>query len=158
MAEARGKQLRAACLLGAAHRQWRDLGGNPDGAGAWLGQHQECERAARAGLGDARFEAEFARGGDLARDQAVAYALGEDQPSGTAASAAAATLVLTPREREIAGLVADGLTNREIAERLVISRRTAESHVENILAKLGFASRTQIVAWILQNGEKPDNS
>ena len=66
--------------------------------------------------------------------------------------------MLTPREREIAGLVADVLTNREIAERLVISRRTAESHVENILAKLGFASRTQIVAWILQHGEKPDNS
>jgi DNA-binding NarL/FixJ family response regulator len=55
---------------------------------------------------------------------------------------------LTRREWEITALVAQGLSNREIAAQLVIAQRTAESHVENILAKLGSSSRTQIVAWI----------
>ncbi len=54
---------------------------------------------------------------------------------------------LTKRELEIAGLVAEGLSNREIAERLIIAKRTADSHVEHILAKLGFTSRAQIAAW-----------
>lgn len=54
---------------------------------------------------------------------------------------------LTRREREIAELVAEGLTNREIATKLFISERTAESHVEQIRGKLGFRSRTQVAAW-----------
>ena len=54
---------------------------------------------------------------------------------------------LSPREREVAGLVAQGLGNRAIAERLVISERTAQNHVQHILAKLGFTSRAQIAAW-----------
>ena len=57
-------------------------------------------------------------------------------------------VALSPREREVAGLVAEGLTNREIAERLVISERTAEGHVEQIRNKLGFHSRTQIAGWV----------
>jgi non-specific serine/threonine protein kinase len=57
---------------------------------------------------------------------------------------------LTPREQQIARLVGQGLSNRQIAAQLVISQRTAESHVENILRKRGFASRTQIAAWISQ--------
>lgn len=63
-----------------------------------------------------------------------------------------ANLVMTPnltrREREVANLVAQGLTNREIAARLFISERTAESHVEQIRGKLGFRSRSQIAAWV----------
>ncbi|WP_181780366.1 ATP-binding protein [Pseudonocardia pini] len=54
---------------------------------------------------------------------------------------------LSPREREVAGLVAEGLTNRQIAARLVISQRTAGNHVAHILTKLGFTSRSQIAAW-----------
>ena len=54
---------------------------------------------------------------------------------------------LSPREDEVAKLVADGLTNRQIAARLVISDRTAETHVQHILTKLGFTSRSQIAAW-----------
>lgn len=56
---------------------------------------------------------------------------------------------LTARESEIAGLVARPLSNREIAAELVLSERTVETHVRSILAKLGFGSRTEIVAWVL---------
>jgi non-specific serine/threonine protein kinase len=54
---------------------------------------------------------------------------------------------LTRRQEEVADLVTQGLTDREIAARLVISPRTAESHVEQILARLGFRSRAEIAAW-----------
>ncbi len=59
---------------------------------------------------------------------------------------------LTPREREIVGLVAAGRSNRAIAEELFISPATAARHVANILAKLGFTSRTQIAAWAMDRG------
>jgi DNA-binding NarL/FixJ family response regulator len=55
--------------------------------------------------------------------------------------------VLSRRELEVATLVSEGLTNRQIAERLVISERTADRHVSNILAKLGVTSRAQVAAW-----------
>jgi DNA-binding NarL/FixJ family response regulator len=58
------------------------------------------------------------------------------------------TATLSKRELEVADLVAAGLTDREIAARLVISPRTAESHVQHILTKLGFRSRSQIAAWV----------
>lgn len=54
---------------------------------------------------------------------------------------------LTEREREVATLVAQGKSNREIADTLVVSKRTVAAHIGNILNKLGFASRTQIAAW-----------
>ena len=59
---------------------------------------------------------------------------------------------LTPREKEVATLVAGGLTNREIAERLVISERTAEGHIEQIRNKLGFRSRSQVASWATAEG------
>jgi DNA-binding CsgD family transcriptional regulator/sugar lactone lactonase YvrE len=59
---------------------------------------------------------------------------------------------LTRREREVASLVAQGLTNREIASRLFISERTAESHVEQLRGKLGFRSRGQVAAWVAAQG------
>jgi non-specific serine/threonine protein kinase len=54
---------------------------------------------------------------------------------------------LTPRELEIVELISEGLTNKKIAQRLVIAQRTAEGHVERILRKLGCDSRTQVAAW-----------
>jgi DNA-binding CsgD family transcriptional regulator/Arc/MetJ family transcription regulator len=59
---------------------------------------------------------------------------------------------LSRRESEVAGLVAEGLSNREIARRLVVSERTAETHVQHILTKLGFASRSQVAAWAVRRG------
>lgn len=67
---------------------------------------------------------------------------------GLAVALKTAPIVLTQREREVAGLVAQGLTNREIATKLFISERTAEYHVEQIRNKLGFHSRAQIASWI----------
>jgi DNA-binding NarL/FixJ family response regulator len=54
---------------------------------------------------------------------------------------------LTPREWEVAQLVAAGMTNRDIASTLVVSHRTVDGHLEHILAKLGFQSRAQVAAW-----------
>ncbi len=59
---------------------------------------------------------------------------------------------LTAREREIAELVARGLSNRAIADELVISQATVARHVANILAKLGFTSRTQVATWVVEHG------
>jgi DNA-binding NarL/FixJ family response regulator len=62
-------------------------------------------------------------------------------------SSGAARGFLTAREQEVVALIVEGLTNRQIAEHLVISERTAEHHVESILNKLGLASRAQVAAW-----------
>jgi DNA-binding CsgD family transcriptional regulator len=70
------------------------------------------------------------------RTGALAAQLGGSRPAG-----------LSPREAEVATLVAEGLTNRQIAARLVISERTAQNHVQHILTKLGFTTRSQIAAW-----------
>jgi DNA-binding NarL/FixJ family response regulator len=59
---------------------------------------------------------------------------------------------LTPREREVAALLAEGLSNAGLAERLYISPRTAAVHVSNILSKLGMASRTEVAAWAAREG------
>ena len=57
-----------------------------------------------------------------------------------------------PREQEVAGLVARGLTNKQIGETLYVSERTAENHVQHILTKLGFSNRSQIAAWASSSG------
>jgi DNA-binding CsgD family transcriptional regulator len=63
-----------------------------------------------------------------------------------------AAAVLTAREQEVVVLLARGLTNRQIGDELVISAQTAQRHVENILAKLGFRTRAQIAAWATAEG------
>src|SRR5262249_8979216 len=60
--------------------------------------------------------------------------------------------LLTPREREIAALVARGLANREIAARLVVAQRTVETHVHNILGKLELTTRGQLAFWAVEHG------
>jgi DNA-binding NarL/FixJ family response regulator len=62
---------------------------------------------------------------------------------------------LTPREREVAALLADGLSNGEIARRLYISTKTASVHVSNILAKLDMTSRTEVATWAVRTGLVP---
>ena len=62
---------------------------------------------------------------------------------------------LTPREREVARCLSQGKSNREIAEELVLSERTVENHVGNILTKLGFESRAQVAVWAVEKGLAP---
>ena len=65
---------------------------------------------------------------------------------------------LTRREAEVAQLMASGLTNREIAARLYLSVRTVEVHVDRILTKLGFRTRTQLTAWAYEHGLMTGNT
>jgi DNA-binding NarL/FixJ family response regulator len=65
---------------------------------------------------------------------------------------AAPPVRLTAREREVALLIAHGLTNRQIGERLVISTRTADNHAQHIFDKLGLWSRAQVAAWVAMQG------
>ena len=85
--------------------------------------------------------------GEVRLDPAVAAALALSlrTPASSAES-------LTPREREVITLVAEGRTNREIGKRLGVAERTARTHVSNILAKLGLASRTQAAMWAVREG------
>jgi DNA-binding NarL/FixJ family response regulator len=64
---------------------------------------------------------------------------------------------LTPREREVAALIGQGRSNRNIAEALVVSVRTVETYVTRILSKLGFDSRVQIATWAVEKGLAPSN-
>ena len=80
------------------------------------------------------------------------YSAGPDQPAAAAEPVrAGATIELSKREREVAQLVARGLSNREIADRLYLSERTIDNHVHHILDKLGFDSRVQVATWLVKN-------
>ena len=118
-----------------------------------IADHDACVEHTRAELGEESYARSFREGADLSFDEAVSLALGRRRSEGVDGDGAAAPVSavrLTKRETEIAGLVADGLTNREIAERLFMSQRTAEGHVARILRKLGFTTREQIKAWVAE--------
>ncbi|MEB3369722.1 LuxR C-terminal-related transcriptional regulator [Saccharopolyspora mangrovi] len=138
-----GQHRRAARLMGANQELWMPIGQPMFGFVTYLEAHERYTATLREALGDAQFAAEHTAGTHLSPDATVAYALGTPRQTRTADSSP-----LTRREGQVARLVAEGLTNREIAEHLVISPRTAESHVENILSKLGYTSRAQIAAYV----------
>jgi predicted ATPase/DNA-binding NarL/FixJ family response regulator len=135
----------AASLFGTAATLWDRCGAEPDIAVSLA--HRELLQATRGALGDARFEAAFAEGRQRNPHDILAPAarapVGHEDPLGTAVLPP-----LTRRESEIARLVATGLSNREIAVRLVIAQRTAETHLQHILNKLDFANRTQVAVWV----------
>src|SRR5579859_584578 len=111
-------------------------------------EHAEtAERRSRSRLGTIKSEEVWKQGWAMSFDQAIDYALGDGEPE-----AAVDAGPLSLREREVAKLVAAGMTNREIAKRLFISERTAEGHVEHIRNKLGVRSRTEIATWAVQRG------
>jgi len=108
----------------------------------------QAEAAAVASIGQAKFEAEVEAGRRLSRDEAIRLALGEAPEKPATASPNGQMAMLGRREADVARLVADGLSNKEIGGRLFISERTVDSHVRSILNKLGFNSRSQIAAWL----------
>jgi predicted ATPase/DNA-binding CsgD family transcriptional regulator len=151
IAAARQEYERAARLLGAAVPLWLCTGGK-------LFPHvqdrdERCRTDILRALGAAKFDGAVEAGSRIGIDAGVALALGEKQPKPSAGAERAS--VLTPREQEISGLVAEGLSNKEIAARLFISQRTAEAHVEHILTKLGFNSRSQIATWVAEHRKAP---
>jgi DNA-binding NarL/FixJ family response regulator len=94
--------------------------------------------------------------GDVALDPAaqrqVVAALSEPAAAPAAASAPELPDELTPREAQVLALIAEGLTNSEIAERLVVSAATVKSHVNHIFAKIGARDRAQAVVYAYANG------
>ena len=170
LAAARQQPDQAARLAGAA-TQLRESLGHLGSSSAGIGSRvEELLELARDRLGAAAAAALFAEGREMTADDAVGYALGShietagglpgvpghagaidaDRPGAAAwadPARRAAASPLTAREHEIVVLIARGLTNREIADELVISPATAARHVANILSKLGFTSRTQVASW-----------
>jgi len=177
LAQEEGRPERAARLWGAA-----DALREADAAPPWPGDARDYDRlvaAARAGLGPRAFDAAWAAGRALGADEAIDLALaagapalgssagdpptpgptGAGAPPGdpavpmpTGMSAPADADPLSPREREVAALIATGATNRQIAAALVISPHTAERHVERILGKLGYTARAEVAAWAARRG------
>ncbi|SNT29270.1 protein kinase domain-containing protein [Rhodococcoides kyotonense] len=137
--------VRAAVLLGAADGVAHSFGSSPVIHPNLFVFHKNCEVRTRHDLGDKAFDVAYRRGEHFDLGDAIAYALRE---SSSGASHTPETTPLTKREQQVADLVTEGLTNQGIAERLVISPRTAQGHVEHILAKLGFTSRAQVAAWV----------
>ncbi len=116
-------------------------------------EHDYYLQLIRAQLSDAAFEAEQAKGRALSLEQAIDYALNLPLPLlATSQEGGEPSQALTEREREVAAMIAMGKSNTEIAGELVLSKRTIEKHIANILSKLDVPSRAQIVRWAIENG------
>lgn len=142
---------RAARLLGAAGALLERLGQRISMYAALVGPHQQAEAAARDALGDARYATLCRAAGGDPLDQLIPLVISDTddlEVAGPLLASANKPDPLTSREHEIAALVADGLSNREIAARLIISKRTVDAHVEHIYAKLGISSRVQLANWL----------
>jgi DNA-binding CsgD family transcriptional regulator len=177
LAAAHGQARRALRLAGAAAALREEVMARPTPRETVWPQ-SGLERA-RQQLGDRESDRAWADGLEMSLDQAIDDALDEQtsrvspaEPAGPSVVAApteavspvASTLTptelsdgiaiepLTERQREVAELVARGLTNRQIGEALVITEGTANLHVKHILRTLGFATRAQIAAWATRQG------
>ncbi|WP_306321722.1 MULTISPECIES: LuxR C-terminal-related transcriptional regulator [unclassified Streptomyces] len=159
-----GGASRVAVLHGAADRLWRLAASAPRfSMEVYDTLHDAAAESSRRALGEHEFQRRFREGEALTTQDAVRWALTDELPRGVTVpqqredpDGPAGLEALTAREREVAALVAEGLTNREIAERLVISKRTADAHVEHILSKLGFSSRSAVAT--LYEPEQPTQS
>jgi predicted ATPase/class 3 adenylate cyclase/DNA-binding CsgD family transcriptional regulator len=151
---------RATRLLGAA-RAIQQTTGAP-APPAELADFRRTEADARATLGGEQFKTLWQAGAALTLDEAVGYALAEHDTSGradaglTAVQAVPGTgrVPLSAREREVVELIAAGLSNRQIADRLVLSVRTVERHIENVYNRLGIsgkAGRAIVTAYALRH-------
>ncbi|WP_246868376.1 LuxR C-terminal-related transcriptional regulator [Saccharopolyspora sp. ASAGF58] len=151
IASADGDAARAATLFGVSHKIKQNIDASLAGHKHIARLHDHYEAVARSSLGEDTFQEAFELATLLDFDEAIAWITRDPSKAGSPTSSAteeSPTPMLTPREREVAALVAQGKTNKEIAATMSISRRTADSHVDHILTKLGFTRRTQIAAWI----------
>jgi DNA-binding CsgD family transcriptional regulator len=118
----------------------------------------QCRDRIRELLTDDAFSAAYECGQRLSVENTVSYALEESpEPAAEVSDPQPGAVAdpLTKRERQVANLIADGLTNKQIADRLVITDRTVTSHVEHIMKKLGVHRRTQIAALMQQLAQCP---
>ncbi len=151
-AGAEGETLRAARLFGAAEALMDTVGSRLTPLESTM--IEPYRASARSRLGDLAWEEALAEGRGMDLDEAIGYALCEAGSTTPAFQAPdrqvskARSPSLTHREEEVAALVAQGLTNRQIAARLVISESTAETHLSRIFKKLGLHSRTQLTVWV----------
>jgi DNA-binding NarL/FixJ family response regulator len=155
LAAAGGLVTQALRLAGAAAALWTAAGSrSPSQERTALDRHLA---AARAALGARAADAAWAADQSLPAPRATAEALAvlEAAKQGQPEPAPVPAGPLTPREREVAALVARGLSNRAIAQELVITEATTERHLGNIFAKLGLASRAQLAVWALEHGLVP---
>ncbi|GAA1793257.1 LuxR family transcriptional regulator [Pseudarthrobacter sulfonivorans] len=148
---ARAREPRLAAQLFGAAESLQEEAGATLNAGI-VRALTPAKATAAAMLGTARFAAETAAGRSLGRGAAVQLAL-HKKPAAAVGAVAPSGAGVTPtplgrRELEVARLVAEGCTNKEIGARLFLSERTVESHVRNTLNKLGFSKRAQIAAWV----------
>jgi non-specific serine/threonine protein kinase len=156
VASAQRQPARATRLFGAAELLCERVGVAPHPP--WRAEHERHVATARASLGDEAFAAAWAEGRALSLDEAIAYALTTEAPVTATTSAVAQPAPrtvpggLSPRERDVARLIAQGQTNRQIAETLVIAEWTVDTHVRHILTKLTFRSRAQVAAWATEHG------
>jgi len=161
LAARREQPERTAWLLGAADQLWAVTGRRLSGIAVLEESRQHAVDAARGALGMRRYTAAYSRGASLGMDAVVREALDEarEPPAGAGDDVAAAgdeaaagvramAGLLTRREREIAELVASGLSNREIGSRLFISKRTVDAHVDHIFGKLEISSRIQLTVML----------
>jgi predicted ATPase/DNA-binding SARP family transcriptional activator/DNA-binding CsgD family transcriptional regulator len=150
LAGARGQGARAARLWGAAEALRTNIG-TPLPLDSRL-LFERSVAAARALLDEEAWESAFVQGMAMSAEEAAEYALSEKDPSerlpaDEETDEPLTTDPLTAREREVAAMVAQGLSNRQIARELFLSERTIEVHVSKILRKLELTSRTEIAAW-----------
>ena len=150
VAAARGEAERAARLFAAAQELREGVGyEQPRRAQAHREPYLDLTRSL---LEEGAWEAAFADGRTLTLEEAVEYALFAEEPATSAPPAPELPSPdepppsLTRREREVADLLARGLTNRLIAKELFISERTVDHHVERILKKLNIHSREQVAS------------
>jgi DNA-binding NarL/FixJ family response regulator len=136
----------AARLLGAAETVGAGAGSST--AGPFVPMVAAAKGLASEVLGTAKFDTEFEAGKRLSRDEAVRLALGASEHVELPGAAGAGAGPLAKRELEVARLIAEGMTNKQIAARLFISDRTVATHVGHILNKLGFNSRAEVAGWI----------
>lgn len=141
---------RAAVLLGAASARWTSFGRQLYGSPDWQKRRMDFHEHALGHLGRTAFEAAFQHGAVLSNEDVTALGLDPSVPLDLPEPRD----LLTVRERQVAGLVTEGLTNREIAVRLVLSPRTVEGYVGRAISKLGFSRRTQLAAWMTRQSSR----
>jgi DNA-binding CsgD family transcriptional regulator len=152
VAASKGFPVRAARLWGAAERLSEISGGHIVREGKSTIDYERTLTAARSQMEEAAWTAAWAEGRAMSPERAIEYALEQEEAAPEPASPEAYPAGLSAREVEVLGLVATGLTNAEVAERLFLSSRTINWHLSSIYRKLGSHSRTEAARFAVEYG------